>query len=202
MLFLEEQLVAPVDRGTHRAMAIRKMRFRRAQWAEPVVQPLVQFVERQSTDPRRGQLDCQWQSFQLAANPSHRRGIVLPSAKVGSDSDGPIDEELHRLACLQLLPGRTSPTARASGSTGYCRSPRSLRGIRLVTTTRSLGARESSSAIDRGSRQEMLEVVENEHDVAALQRIDHRVETDACPASRSCMVAAIAESTCSARTVR
>ena len=99
-----QQLVAPLDRGPERLLALGQVaRAARAAAASRLSSRSTQRLRREEVDPRRGELDRQRQAVQPQADLGDGGGVVVRQPEVGPDRLGALDEQLDRLVLGELL---------------------------------------------------------------------------------------------------
>ena len=76
LLGVVEQVPAPLHHRAQRLVSRLGGAVAAGQQPEPVVQPGGDLRQRQCAQPRRGQLDRQWQAVERPADPQHRAGVA------------------------------------------------------------------------------------------------------------------------------
>ena len=92
-----EQLITPVHGGPQRLLPQRRGPVARVEQLEPVAQPVGDLLDRQGAHPGRGQLDAERDAVQRAAQPGHRRRVVLGQGEAGPGARGPGGEQADGL---------------------------------------------------------------------------------------------------------
>ena len=171
LLGRREEVVRPVDQRPERPLARQRGASAASEQPEALVESVSQLVERQRARPRRDELERQ-------------RDAVEPPADVGDR--GRVDRVDRRIEAAArecdrrgVGPIRTRPTRAGSRSPGsgtvsdrsqYTDSPSTPSGSRLVARTVTPGARAEQSVHQRRAGvEQMLAVVEHEHDVAVVR---------------------------------
>ena len=97
-----EQLVAPVDGGSQRALPGLRGARAGGQQGEAVSHPPGELVERQGRDAGGGELDGQWHAVEMPADVRDRGVVPLAELEVRQDAARPVEEEPYGGAAGQL----------------------------------------------------------------------------------------------------
>ena len=97
-----EQLVAPVDGGSQRALPGLRGARAGGQQGEAVAHPPGELVERQGRDAGGGELDGQRHAVEVPADVRDRGVVPLVELEVRQDAAGPVEEEPYGGAAGQL----------------------------------------------------------------------------------------------------
>ena len=103
LLRRSQQGVAPGDRVAQRAQTRRRVTCATRQQSKAAVQPFEQRRRRQHSQPRRGQLDGQGQSVQLARDLQQAGGVVIGQLELPARCARPRKQELHRFGSIQVV---------------------------------------------------------------------------------------------------
>jgi hypothetical protein len=96
-LVVVQQVVAPVDERSQRAVPGHRGAAAARQEIEALVQPLRDLLHRHGAQTRRCQLQCQRETVQPVADLGNRRSALLRQAESGCGRGGAIDEQSDRL---------------------------------------------------------------------------------------------------------
>ena len=125
-----EEVVAPGDGAAQRSLSLGKVARRGGEDLQAVPQSFQDGVGCQHLDARRGQLDREWQALQRGTDLGHGRRILVGDAEIGSDGEGPCDEEPYRFVLVQRgrvggadLGGQSGQLEGRSGSSGTNQIP-------------------------------------------------------------------------------
>ena len=132
-----EQVVAPLDRGSHRPVAGRGEPRAAAERAQPRLEIGEDLRRRHDADPRSGELDRQRQTVESLTQRRDRRARLAVGDELGVPLPRPLDEQPPR-----ILGSPARPVARP-----FRRSPRAIRG----SSPGSAGAAHEPSSDDASS---------------------------------------------------
>ena len=169
---IAEQVIAPLDGGAQRLLAVRQVTAPAGQQPQRMLQPLQDRLRRQQPDPRRSQLDRQRQAIQPAHDPGDRGGVLPAHGEARHHGRRPLGEQPHRLT--------------GHGRPGRCRRARGLlwegqrrdRAFLLARDAQRRAAAHHDPEIagaaqqlrhHRGGRQQVLEVVQDDQEPAVPQ---------------------------------
>jgi hypothetical protein len=155
--------VAPGDGVAHRAKAGGQVARPADEQRQPPRQPGQQRARRQQANPRRRQLDGQRQPVEAGADGGHGRRVGLGEAEIRARRPGAFGEQADRLISCQLLRQRQAGGIRK-------RERRHREGLLAVEVEdgpardehREVGRGGEQVADQRGGRQHLLEVVEDQ----------------------------------------
>ena len=117
---LVQEIVAPVDRASQSLLPFGAVTGATGQEAEPIAEPLAEGIERQDSDPGRGELDRQWQAIERLTMStiglrSHRSGRTGGAAMARSTNRRTASLPATRSAS-RPLPRVWAPRAEAPGT--------------------------------------------------------------------------------------
>ncbi len=112
---LAEQFPAPLDHRTQRLVPRFSSTVPSRQQPEPIAHPGGDLLDRQGTQPRRGQLDRQRQPVEGFADPQDRVGVDPVYLEAWLNSRGPLGEQLHSRVADDVGCGRTGRRDRERG---------------------------------------------------------------------------------------
>src|SRR5579871_3745603 len=98
-----EQAIAPLNRGTQRAMARREVAMSTGKQIKATLQPLESLCRRQYRRPRRRQLRCQWDAFELRTERGNGRSVFGRETKIRPNCPHTIQIELNAWKLHQAL---------------------------------------------------------------------------------------------------
>ena len=156
-----EEVVAPLDRAAERALPVGQITGACREEVKGRAQPLQDRLGRKDLDARRGELDGERQAVEPRADLGDGARVRGRDAEVWLDRDCALDEEPHRLRLREHLGSRREVGERE-------RRHREL-PFAVHTQRRAAGRddpdvrrRAQQLSNERSSRQELLEVVDDE----------------------------------------
>ena len=186
-----EQVVAPGDRAAERLLARGQVARAGGQDVELVVEPGQDRVGRQDLDPRGGQLDRQRHAVQPGADGGDRRGVLVGHREARADRDGAFDEQPDGRVLAERdrvddprLAAEVEPLEPAHLARVRRRRQARDRVFLLARDVEDGAARDDGLDVrrgpqevghDRGRRDDLLEVVEDEQQALVAQPVGERL---------------------------
>lgn len=96
-----EQIPAPFDQGQQGALAGQCGATARGEEAEAIVEAAGDLVDAHGPQFGGGELECEWDAVELAADRHDGCGGVLVEREARADRGGPVEEQLHRRRALR-----------------------------------------------------------------------------------------------------
>ena len=181
-LGLGEELGAPLDRASQRALPRREVAPPALQHVEPFVEPPPQLVDREQRDARGGELDRERQPVEPAAGGDDVGRVLVRELEVGPQRDRALDEQLDRLRCERILQ-RDCAGAGGERERRHREQPLAAYAQRRTAGHERGGTRAVREQLGQAGRGlgHLLEVVEHEQQLplaqAALEHLEWRVIT-------------------------
>ena len=102
-LGLGEELGAPLESASQRALPLREVAPPALQHVEPFLEPPPQLVDREQRDARGGELDRERQPVEPAADGGDVGSVLVGELEVGPQRARALDEQLDRLRCERVF---------------------------------------------------------------------------------------------------
>ena len=179
-LGLGEELGAPLDRASQRALPRREVAPPALQHVEPFLEPPPQLVDREQRDARGGELDRERQPVEPAAGGGDVGRVLVRELEVGPQRDRALDEQLDRLRCERVLQ-RDCAVAGGERERRHREQPLAAHAQRRTAGHERGDTRAVPEQLGQAGRGvgHLLEVVEHEQQLplaqAALEHLEWRV---------------------------